>query len=141
MSLRGRLRDSSGQDWTNPLAAFSVNQVLQTTVGQLQVETLTASDTSGLTALRPGVHRFQLVVQNDQGVLSDPVIATVKVTPQLILKPTAVAPQVVIPASVINGIPSLEKTVASSTKRRQSTKPKEAKPSKPSKKPKPGPKR
>jgi hypothetical protein len=154
MCLPVRSRDSSSQDWTNPLTAFLVNQSVQTTTPRLQVETRTATDTSGATALRPGVHRFRLIVINDEGVQSDPVIAEVRVTQALIVQPIIVQPiitqpfigQPIIPkpnvvgpqlisTPVISRIPRSEEIVGSPTKGRQATKP--ASKSKSSKKPKP----
>ena len=86
MSLPVRSRRSDGPDWTNPLATFLVNQSLETTASRLEVETQSTA-AGGAADLGPGVHRFRLVVVNDQGVESDPVIASISVTQPIIRPP------------------------------------------------------
>lgn len=61
------------------MATFKINQSLETTDSQLEVETVADDGPTGPTTLNVGNHRFKLVVVNDKGVQSEPVIATVRV--------------------------------------------------------------
>jgi hypothetical protein len=54
------------------MSKFEVNKVQNTTTTTVQVDG----------SLAPGTYQFQLVVENDQGILSQPVVTTIVVTPK-----------------------------------------------------------
>jgi hypothetical protein len=61
------------------VVSFLVKESRETTESQLEVETQTPEDKSGDSDLRPGLHRFMLVVENERGVQSEPAIVEVEV--------------------------------------------------------------
>jgi hypothetical protein len=61
------------------VASFVVKQSRETEESRIEVETHTPDDKSGESDLGPGVHRFMLIVENDAGVQSEPVISAVEV--------------------------------------------------------------
>ena len=61
------------------MVSFLVNQSRETPESRLEVETQTPEDKTGASDLRPGVHRFRLVVENERGVQSEPAIVEVEV--------------------------------------------------------------
>ena len=61
------------------MVSFLVKESRETRESRLEVETQTPEDKSGASDLRPGLHRFMLVVENEAGVQSEPAIVEVEV--------------------------------------------------------------
>jgi len=94
------------------VVSFLVKEVRETTESQLVVETQSLEDKSGASDLLPGVHRFMLVVENDTGRQSEPMIVEVEVTRPTIrvpiripVVPIGIPPTIVSPAPTVRPAP------------------------------------
>ena len=67
------------------MAEFNINETQVTTVNRIEVATESASPVPRVAAaatLKPGVHRFQLVVEDNDGNVSQPFFVDVLVRPR-----------------------------------------------------------
>ena len=92
-------------------SVFKVGQTIDTEVGQIEVATAAPNDPN--LALAIGRHRFQLVVEDDRGNKSEPVIAEVEVvkttfTP-IVVQPIDIFGPRIVPRPNLTSFPPIKK--------------------------------
>lgn len=90
---------------------FKVGQTIETEVGQIEVATASPNDSNF--ALGIGPHRFQLVVEDDRGNKSEPVIAEVEIvkttfTP-IVVQPIDIFGPRIVPRPNLTNLPPIKK--------------------------------
>lgn|GEM_PF-6962494 len=108
------------------MVSFLVKESRETRESRLEVETQTPEDKSGDSDLRPGLHRFMLVVENEAGVQSEPAIVEVEVTePISRFSPTFRDPGAIDDAGLSKTVPAASPAELRSMKKSRKGKSKE----------------